>query len=195
MRNRLFILLSVVAVALCSCSKTYILDPDTMTIYENAPLFDLFYTMDGEEKYFTLMPGDKVTRQFTMPEFGFYNDRDKVFARFSFEWKDNINLLLNSKHQYFVNTYAYPISESCNLEVHGWKAVSGTFSLELDNQHVYPNGDISYPSFCIRFNCIAKNAAGEKKEISNGRLLFKRNVVAKLPAKVFSHYIYSSPSK
>lgn len=188
MKNRLFILLCIV-VAFCSCSKKNYLDPEVQQ-YAYEPFFDLFYTVDGKELNYNLFPGKKATETFTIPQFGFHEKAGEVVAQLRFEWKDRVLLCLDSTHQYFVNNHSYPISDACTFEINGWKAVSGTYSLYLDNQYIYPNGSGAYSSFTVRFNCLAVNQDGTMKEISNGQLIFKRNVVNKMSAGDFAYYIY-----
>lgn len=185
MKNRIYILLCIV-VAFCSCSKKNYLDPEVQQ-YAYEPFFDLFYTIDGEELNYNLFPGKKATETFTIPQFGFFEKGGEVVAQLRFEWKDMVRLCLDSTHQYFVNNYNYPISDACTLEINGWKAVSGTFSLLVDKQYIYPDGT-SYDSFIVRFNCTAVNRDGVRKEIRNGQLIFKRNVIKS--AQDFEYYIY-----
>ena len=175
--------------AFCSCSKKNLFDPESWNYYAE-PFFDLFYSMDGEEQNYNLVPGKKASDTFTIPRFGFYDDSEGVVAQLSFEWKDKVRLCLNSTHQYFVNNHTYPLSKSCTFEVNGWTAVSGSYSLFRDMQYVQPNGADSYITFTVRFDVTAMNSDGITKKINNGQLIFKRNVTEKMSAGDFAYYIY-----
>ncbi len=186
MRNR-FLIIAAAAVALVSCAqKDNIYDRR----YYREDFFRLFYSLDGESKEFGLMPTVGASETFSVPAFGFFEAGDEVLASLSFDWQDNLTMELCSKHPYFIDKYTYHFGPSSTLSFHGWTMQSGSYSLVFDTIYFTPSPYTSYGSFVLFFEGTAVNAAGQSATVSDGRLIFMRNIVSQMNADDFKYYIY-----